>query len=103
VRRGESMGIARASARAAAEGRPPAREISRALDAQFLLQARTRSEHGRLWVEALLVNGARDQKFWVDSFSAGEDEIDELARRVAAAASAAIAGAPDGRGPPASP
>lgn len=103
VRRGEIMVIASASARAAADGHPPAREISRTLDAQFLLQARTRREDGRLWVEALLVNGARDQKFWVDSFSAGEDELDELARRVAAAASAAIAGAPDARGPPASP
>jgi TolB-like protein len=90
VRRGEIMVIASTSARAAAEGSRPARAISRELDAQFLLQARARREGGRLFVEALLVNGARDQKFWADSFSAGEDEIDELARRVAAGAAAAI-------------
>src|SRR5882672_7013309 len=103
VRRGQIMVIASASARAAAEGLRPAREISRALDAEFLLQARTRREGGRLSVEALLVNGARDQKFWVDSFSAGDEEIDELARRVAAGAAAAILSAPGVGGPSASP
>jgi len=95
VRRGEIMVIASSSARAAAERRRPAREISRDLDAQFLLQARTRREGGHLFVEALLVNGASEQKFWVDSFSAGDQEIDELARRVAAAAAAAIIAAPE--------
>ncbi|HET8697568.1 MAG TPA: hypothetical protein VFO94_08795 [Gammaproteobacteria bacterium] len=95
VRRGEIMVIASTSARAAAEGSPPAHDIARELDARFLLQARAGREGGRLSVEALLVNGARDQKFWVDSFSAGEDEIDELARRVAAGAAAAILSVPE--------
>lgn len=99
VRRGEIMVIASASARAAAEGHRPAREISRELDAQFLLQARTRHDGGQLFVEALLVNGASEQKFWVDSFSAGDQETDELARRVAAGAAAAIGSSPAGRGP----
>jgi TolB-like protein len=94
VRRGEIIVIASTSARAAAEGSRPAREISRELDAQFLLQARARREGGHLFVEAFLVNGARDQKLWVDSFSAGENEIDELARRVAAGAVAAILSVP---------
>lgn len=98
VRRGEIMVIASASARAAAEGHRPAREISRELDAQFLLQARTRHDGGQLFVEALLVNGASEQKFWVDSFSAGEQETEDLARRVAAGAAAAIGSAPAGRG-----
>ncbi|HET8696701.1 MAG TPA: hypothetical protein VFO94_04410 [Gammaproteobacteria bacterium] len=95
VRRGEIMVIASASARAAAEGSRPARDISRELDAQFLLQARARRQGGHLSVEAFLVNGARDQKLWVDSFNAGEDEIDELARRVAAGAAGAISSVPE--------
>ena len=93
VRRAEIMVIASSSARAAAASLRPAHDISRTLDAEFLLQASVRHEAGQVFVEARLVNGARDHKFWVDSFSAGEGELDELARRVAAAAAAAVAAA----------
>lgn len=91
VRRREIAVIASTSARVVAEARTPLREVSRALDAQFLLQARVHRDDGRLFVEARLVNGSREEKFWVDNFAGTEEEIDDLAGRVATAAAVAVA------------
>lgn len=67
------------------------REVAHALEADVLLEARLLDDGGRLRVEARLVDGGLDRKFWVDSFVGDGEDLDELERRIAAAARAAVA------------
>jgi adenylate cyclase len=66
-------------------------DVGRQLGAQFLLRGRVTGTHGQLRVEVLMMDGALTRKMWVESFVGAATEPHELANRIAAAASAAVA------------
>jgi TolB-like protein len=65
------------------------RDVARALEADFLLEARVLSDGEAVRVEARLVDGAGNRKIWVDTIAGDAADLDDLIRRVAAAAAAA--------------
>jgi len=67
----------------------PLREIARALDADLVMEATVLTEGDRVRIQARLVDGARDRKFWVEEFVGRAADPDELQRRIAAAVAAA--------------
>ena len=69
--------------------RGPLPRIAETLGADVVMEATVLAEGGRVRVQARLVDGARDRKFWVEEFAGGADDLDELQRRVAAAVAAA--------------
>jgi TolB-like protein len=77
------------SARSFAGSDRPSSEIARKLQANLLLHARLLVENGALRVEAILVDGETDEKFWVESFVAPAQELDALEQRIATAAESA--------------
>lgn len=89
VRLGTFNVVPSTSARQYEDRRPGVREVAAALQADILLEARTMREGNNVRVEYRLSDGARDRKFWVDDKLAGED-LDELARQLALAASQAV-------------
>ena len=90
VRAGGLGVVASTSARRYVDTHAALEEVARALHADILLEARLLKEGDRLRVEARLVDGTRSRKFWVETFVGGADDLDELCRRVAAAAAAAV-------------
>lgn len=90
VREGSVGIVSSTSALQFTDTRGSLRDVARALEADILLEARLLEEEGRLRVEARLVDGGSDRKFWVDSFVGDADDLDELERRIAAAARAAV-------------
>lgn len=78
-------------AREFAEARGTAADAARDLGADFLLEARLLGEAGGLRVEMRLVDGSSSYKLAVETLRGEAADIDELARRVAAAAAAALA------------
>jgi TolB-like protein len=75
-----------------------ARSVARRLRASWLLEARVLQDVAVLRVEARLVDPARNSKVWVQTFLGEAAELDDLARQIAAAASAAqLQGSESGR------
>jgi TolB-like protein len=67
------------------------RDVAAALKADVILEGGLHVEGDTVRVDARLVDGATDRKFWVEEFVADLADVRELERRVAAAAAAAIA------------
>ena len=75
--------------------RRPLREIARALNADFVMEGSVLTKSNRVHVSARLVEGATDQKIWVEDFDGSTSELPELQRTIAAAIAAALAKHPD--------
>jgi TolB-like protein len=67
-----------------------AQSIARRLQASWLLEARVTHAPGTVRIEARMMNAARNRKLWVDSFEGSPSELDDLSRRVGAAAATAL-------------
>ncbi len=93
VRRGDFVVVASTSAREVAARGGPLDDVARTLGAEVLLEARLLRENGALVAEARLVSGSRNQKLWVAGIRGTEADVDDLARRIAAAATDAVASA----------
>jgi TolB-like protein len=89
--------VSSTTARAVAAERS-ANDVARDLAADYLLQARLLGEPGGLRVEMRLVDGSSNFKLAVETLRGDAADVDELARRVAAAAATELARrmAPDG-------
>jgi TolB-like protein len=92
VRQGGRLGVV-PSARAARYRDPRSipDDVGQQLGAQFLLRGRVMEADGQLRVEVLMMDGALTRKMWVESFVGSAPDLHELAQRIAAAASAAVA------------
>lgn len=90
VREG-SLGVAAsASARNLMNAGRTMRDIAKELHADLLLQGNVRVEGSReLRVEVVLVDGQDERKFWVESFTGNQLDVDTLERRIAAAVATA--------------
>jgi TolB-like protein len=67
-------------------------DAAQVLGADWLLRGRLTDEAGKLRIDAVLFNPARNRKPWAESFSGPVHELDQLQRRVAEAAAAAAMG-----------
>ena len=81
--------VSHTSALQFAERRVVLSEIARALHADFVMEATVRRSGEIVRVDARLVDGATDRKFWVEDFSGPANEMQDLARRIAAGMAAA--------------
>ena len=77
------------SARELADTRGSLRDVARALEADFLLEGRVLADSAAVRVEARLIDGTGNRKIWVDTIAGDVADLDDLVRRVAAAAAAA--------------
>jgi len=78
--------VSSASARRFAAIDRSLREVAAALDADLLMQGRVTAVGDSVTVEALLVDGKHDHKIWIEEFAGTTASIEELERRIAAAA-----------------
>jgi TolB-like protein len=90
VRAGSFGVVASTSALEFADARGSLSDVARALDADILMEARILVDGERLRVEARLVDGALNHKYWVEIFDGDVKNLDELERRIATAAAAAV-------------
>jgi TolB-like protein len=72
-----------------ADGRRSVAEIARALHADVVMEATVKRSGEIVRVDARLVDGATDRKFWIEDFSAPASELQDLAKRIAAGTAAA--------------
>ncbi len=93
VRRSGFVVVASTSAREVAARGGPLSDVARALGAEVLLEARLLRENGALVAEARLVRGSRNEKLWVAGIRGTEADVDDLARRIVAAATEALTSA----------
>lgn len=84
--------VSHTSAMQFAGERKPVREIARALDASFVVEASIEKTGDGISVMARLVNGTTDRKVWVEEFTGRPDDLRTLSRNIAAGVSAAVAG-----------
>lgn len=84
--------VSHTSAMQFAGERKPVREIARALDASFLVEASIEKTGDGISVMARLVNGTTDRKVWVEEFTGRPDDLRTLSRNIAAGVGAAVAG-----------
>jgi TolB-like protein len=82
--------VSSTSARAFAERRASSRDAARELGADFLLEARLIGDGTGVRVEMRLVDGSSSYKLAVETLRGEPADVDELARRVAAAAAAEL-------------
>jgi adenylate cyclase len=88
----ETLGVvSHTSAVQFAARRGSLKDVAAALKADVILEGGLHVDGDRVRVDARLVDGATDRKFWVEEFVADVAGVRELERRVAAAAAAAIA------------
>lgn len=59
------------------------RDVAIALDADVLIEANVRAQGDRVLVEARASSAAGEQKFFVDSFAGGVDDLDTLEHEIA--------------------
>jgi TolB-like protein len=76
--------IASTSARQFGADRGRLRDVAASLRADMLVEARVVTDGDRVRVEAVLIDGAREHKLWVESFSSSVADLDELERNIAA-------------------
>jgi TolB-like protein len=72
-----------------ADGRRSVAELARTLHADFVLEATVKRSGEIVRVDARLVSGATELKFWVEDYSAPASELQDLAKRIAAGTAAA--------------
>jgi TolB-like protein len=87
--------IASTSARQFGVDRGRLRDVAESLQADMLVEARVATSGDNVRVEALLIDGAREQKLWVESFAGGVADLDELEQRIAVAIAGAVKSSPD--------
>ncbi|MPZ20215.1 MAG: hypothetical protein GEV06_20200 [Luteitalea sp.] len=95
--------VSRTSALQFANAGRSLREVAQMLNADIVIEGSLVREGDRVRVEARLVHGRQDRKFWVQEFVGTVAEIPELQRRIATAAAAAAAAAATGTSRAASP
>jgi TolB-like protein len=83
--------IASTSARQFGAERGRLRDVAESLQADVLVEARVATSGENVRVEAVLIDGAREQKLWVEGFTGGVADLDELERIIAAGVAAAVA------------
>jgi len=66
------------------------KEISAALNAEFVVEASIDDEAGNLLVVARIVNAATDRKMWVADYRGAHDDVRGISQRIAFDVSAAI-------------
>jgi len=84
--------VSHTSAMQFAGQRKPLREIARALDAGFIVEASVENVGSGISVMARLVNATTDRKMWVEEFAGRPDDLRALSRNIAAGVSAAVVG-----------
>lgn len=82
--------VSHTSAMQFAGQRKPLREIARALDAGFIVEASVENVGDGISVMARLVNATTDRKMWVEEFAGRPDDLRALSRNIAAGVSAAV-------------
>jgi TolB-like protein len=87
--------IASTSARQFGSDRGRLRDVAESLRADMLVEARVATSGENVRVEALLIDGAREQKLWVESFTGGAADLDELEQRIAVAVAGAVKSVPE--------
>jgi len=97
VRTGTAEIVASSTVRALASSPVRARDLAAELAADVLIEANVARHGDRVSVEARAVRGDREQKFWVESFAADSNDLDELEREIAAAVTASLAAQSVGR------
>jgi adenylate cyclase len=83
--------VSTTSARQFAGVRRPLREIAQALDADFIVEGSIEATGDSIQLSARIVDGATDQKIWVDDFNGSVSDLPALERNIARAISAAVA------------
>lgn len=83
--------VSNTSARELGGARGSLRQIAQSLGAEILMEGSLTVEGERVRVQARLVDAALDRKFWVETFTADVGAVDDLQRRIASAAAAAVA------------
>lgn len=68
----------------------PVREIAKALRVDYVMEASAIVQGSGIHVEARLVDGELDRKVWVGRYDSRSEDIPDLARRIAAEASAGL-------------
>jgi TolB-like protein len=82
--------VASSAARAAHSRERRPRDISSALDAGILVEARITTDADRVRVEARVMDGPREEKAWVRGFAGTLATTDELEREIATAVADAV-------------
>jgi adenylate cyclase len=82
--------VSHTSARQFAGVRRPLREIAQALNADLVVEGSIEAKLERIHVSARMVDGATDQKIWVNDFDGSTSELPALERSIAAAIAAAV-------------
>ena len=90
VRAGRFSVVASSSARAVNATTQRARDIAAALDAGVVVGARVQADGQHLRVETYAVDGASEQKLWVERFEGTVTNADTLEREIAAAIADAL-------------
>ena len=70
--------------------RRPMKEISAALNAEYVVEATVEDEAGNVLVVARIVNTATDRKMWVSDYRGAPDDVRGISQRMAFDISAAI-------------
>jgi TolB-like protein len=86
--------VSHTSAMQFAGTRTPVREIARALDAAFVVEASIENDITGIRMMVRLVNATTDRKVWVEEFHGRPDDLPTLSKTIAAAVSAAMLKAP---------
>lgn len=73
-----------------ADQRRPMKEISAALNAEYVVEATLEDEVGNVLVVARIVNAATDRKVWVSDYRGAPDDVRGISQRMAFDISAAI-------------
>lgn len=68
----------------------PMKDISAALNAEYVVEASVDDEAGNLLVVVRIVNAATDRKMWVADYRGAPDDIRGISQRIAFDVSAAI-------------
>ena len=82
--------VSHTSAMQFAGQRRPLREIARALDAGFIVEASVENVGDGISVMARLVDATTDRKMWVKEFAGRPDDLRALSGKIAAGVSAAV-------------
>ena len=86
--------VASSAARAAYSRERRPRDISSAIEADILVEARITTDADRVRVEARVMNGPREEKLWVRGFAGTLATTDELKREIASAVADAVGALP---------
>lgn len=84
--------VSHTSAMQFAGERRPLRDIAKALNAGYVVEASIENVEGGISVMARLVNAGTDRKVWVQDYAGRSDDLRTLSRQIAAGVSGALQG-----------